>query len=121
MLNGQIKPGDTVAIFGAGPIGLAILLTALFYFPAQVIMVDSDYNRLKNAKMVGATHVINNGIGDTTEKIMALTANQGVDLVIESAGFPGNSRNCREIITPGGHIASVSKQGERFQLSLEGQ
>src|SRR6478672_7056231 len=59
VLNGQIKPGDTVVIVGAGPIGLAVLITAQFYTPAAIIMVDVDDNRLQVAKSFGATHCIN--------------------------------------------------------------
>ena len=64
VLNGQIKPGDSLAIIGAGPIGLATLLTAQFYSPAQIIMVDNDDNRLQIAKTFGATQVINNSLGN---------------------------------------------------------
>ena len=70
VLNGQVKPGDTVAIIGAGPIGLATLLTAQFYSPAAVIMVDNDNNRLEVAKKMGATQVILNDLGNAAEKIM---------------------------------------------------
>lgn len=79
VLNGQIKPGDTVAVIGAGPIGLAVLLTAQFYSLAEIIMVDNDSNRLEVAKKFGATQVIHKDLDNATEKIIALTNNRGVD------------------------------------------
>ncbi len=119
ILNGQVKPGDTVAIIGAGPIGLATLLTAQFYSPAEVIMIDNDDNRLKVAKMFGATQVVNNGLGNATEKIMALTANRGVDVAIEAVGIPASFDICQEIVTAGGHIANVGVHGKPVQLNLD--
>jgi alcohol dehydrogenase len=119
VLNGQVKPGDTVAIIGAGPIGLATLLTAQFYSPAEVIMVDNDDNRLKVAKMFGATQVIHNDLGNATEKIMALTNNRGVDVAIEAVGIPESFDICQEIVTAGGHIANVGVHDKPVQLNLD--
>src|ERR1700694_1216672 len=79
VLNGQVKPGDTVAIVGAGPIGLAVLLTAQFYSPAAVLMIDLDDNRLRVAKTFGATQTINSGAVNTIDKIKSLTNGKGVD------------------------------------------
>ena len=119
VLNGQVKPGDTVAIIGAGPIGMAILLTAQFYSPAQVIMVDNDDNRLRVAKKFGATQVVNNRLGNAAEKIMALTADRGVDVAIEAVGMPESFDICQEIVTAGGHIANVGVHGKPVQLNLD--
>ena len=119
VLNGQVKPGDTVAIIGAGPIGLATLLTAQFYSPAEVIMVDNDDNRLEIAKKFGATQVIHNDLGNAAEKIMALTANRGVDVAIEAVGIPESFDICQEIVTAGGHIANVGVHGKPVQLNLD--
>jgi alcohol dehydrogenase len=119
VLSGQIKPGDTVAIIGAGPIGLATLLTAQFYSPAEVIMVDTDDNRLKIAKTLGATQVINNELGNATEKIMALTNNRGVDVAIEAVGLSASFDICQEIVAVGGHIANVGVHGKPVQLNLD--
>src|ERR1035437_7707430 len=80
VLNGQVKPGDVIAIVGAGPIGLAALLTSQFYTPSEIIMIDLDDNRLAIAKTFGATQIINSGDGKTVEKIMKLTNGKGVDV-----------------------------------------
>ncbi len=119
VLNGQIKPGDTVAIIGAGPVGLAVLLTAQFYSPAEVIVVDNDDNRLQVAKQLGATQVFNNGIGNAAEKIMALTENRGVDVAIEAIGLPVSFDICQQIIAVGGHIANLGVHGKPVQLNLD--
>lgn len=59
VLKGKVKPGSTVAIVGAGPVGLATLLTAQFFSPSKIIMIDLDDNRLETAQSLGATHVVN--------------------------------------------------------------
>ncbi|MBK8781717.1 MAG: zinc-dependent alcohol dehydrogenase family protein [Anaerolineales bacterium] len=119
VLNGKIKPGDTVAVIGAGPIGLAVLLTAQFYSPAGIIMVDNDDNRLEVAKKFGATLVLHNDLGNAAEKIMAVTNNRGVDVAVEAIGIPSSFDICQEIVTAGGHIANVGVHGKPVQLNLE--
>jgi len=119
VLNGHVKPGDTVAIIGAGPTGLATLLTAQFYSPAEVIMVDIDDNRLKVAKAFGATQVINNSLGNAAEKIMALTNNHGVDVAIEAVGIPASFDVCQAIVAAGGHIAIVGVHGKPVMFNLD--
>jgi alcohol dehydrogenase len=119
VLNGQVKPGDTVAIIGAGPVGLAALLTAQFYSPAEIIMIDIDDNRLEVAKKFGATKVINSNYGKPIEKVMELTGNQGVDVAIEAVGIPATFEICQYIVTPGGHIANVGVHGKSVELHLE--
>jgi alcohol dehydrogenase len=119
VLNGQIKPGDTVAIVGAGPIGLATLLTAQFCSPAEIIMIDIDDNRLEVAKKFGATKVINNSDGMAIEKVMALTGNRGVDVTIEAIGLPLSFDICQSIVTAGGHIANIGVHGKPVQLNID--
>jgi alcohol dehydrogenase len=119
VLNGQVKPGDTVAIVGSGPIGMAALLTAQFYSPAEIIMIDIDANRLKVAKTFGATQVVNNEDGKAVEKIMALTDNKGVDVAIEAIGIPASFDLCQAIVTAGGHIANIGVHGKPVQLNLD--
>ncbi|MEO8138226.1 MAG: zinc-dependent alcohol dehydrogenase family protein [Gemmatimonadota bacterium] len=119
VLNGQLKPGDTLAIVGGGPIGLAALLTAQFYSPAESIMVDIDDNRLQVARTFGATQVINNGDGKAVERIMALTGNRGVDVAIEAIGIPGSFDICQAVVAAGGHIANIGVHGKPVQLNLD--
>ncbi|MBC8035091.1 MAG: zinc-dependent alcohol dehydrogenase family protein [Chitinophagaceae bacterium] len=119
VLNGQVKPGDTVAIVGAGPIGLAALITAQFYTPAEIILIDIDDNRLEVAKALGATHSINSTKEDAIVKIMRLTENKGVDVAIEAVGIPATFEFCQSIIGAGGHIANVGVHGKSVNLHLE--
>ncbi len=79
VLNGEVEPGNTVAIVGAGPIGLAALLTAQFYSPAEIIMIDLDDNRLQASKCFGATATINGSDGKASETVMRMTGGRGVD------------------------------------------
>jgi alcohol dehydrogenase len=119
VLNGQIKPGDTVAIVGGGPIGLATILTAQFCSPAEIIMIDIDDNRLEIAKKFGATKVINNSDGKAIEKVMTLTANRGVDVAVEAIGLPLSFDICQSIVTAGGHIANIGVHGKPVQLNID--
>lgn len=119
VLNGQVKPGDTVAIVGGGPIGLASLLTAQFFSPAEIIMVDVDDNRLEISRKFGATQIVNNSDGKAVEKIMALTGNRGVDVAIEAIGMPSSFDICQAIVTAGGHIANIGVHGKPVQLNMD--
>ena len=119
VLNGCVKPGDSVAIIGAGPIGLAALLTAQFYAPADIIMIDRDDHRLDIAKKLGATKLINNSDGKALTRIMAMTFGKGVDVAIEAVGLPATFDLCQVIIATGGHIANVGVHGESVPLHLE--
>jgi alcohol dehydrogenase len=116
VLSGQIKPGDTVAIVGAGPIGLATLLTAQFYSPAEIIMVDTDVNRLEVAKTFGATMLIHE---NAVEEIMKLTLWKGVDVAVEAVGTPATFDICQSIVAAGGHIANIGVHGKSVELHLE--
>lgn len=119
VLNGQVKPGDTVAIVGAGPIGLAILMTAQFYSPAAIIMIDVDDKRLAIAKEFGATTVVNSTDGHAAERVMELTNDAGVDVAVEAVGIPATFGICEAIIAAGGHIANVGVHGKPVELHLE--
>lgn len=119
VLNGKVKPGDTVAIVGAGPIGLAALLTARFYSPAEIIMVDLDENRLEVSKTFGATQTINSSSGKAVEEVMKLTGDRGVDVAIEAVGIPATFDVCQEIVKAGGHIANIGVHGKSVELKLE--
>jgi alcohol dehydrogenase len=119
VLSGQVKPGDTVAIVGGGPVGMAALLTAQFYSPAEIIMIDLDDNRLEVAKKFGATKVVNSSDGKAVEKVLELTDKKGVDVAIEAVGIPTTFLLCQEIISAGGRIANVGVHGKSVELHLE--
>lgn len=119
VLNGKVQPGSTVAIVGAGPIGLAALLTAQFYSPAEIIMIDLDDNRLEISSRFGATAVINNRDGKAVEKVMKMTGDRGVDTAIEAVGVPASFVTCEDIVAPGGVIANVGVHGVKVDLHLE--
>ena len=118
-LNGQVKPGDIVAIVGAGPVGLAVLLTTQLYSPAEIIMIDLDDNRLKVARSFGATQIVNSSDGKAAERVMALTKGIGVDVAIEAVGLSATFDICQSIIGIGGHIANVGVHGKPVDLHLE--
>lgn len=119
VLNGKVQPGCTVAIVGSGPIGLAALLTAQFYSPAQVIMIDLDDKRLDVAKRFGATSVINSADGKAVAAVMQLTEGRGVDTAIEAVGIPATFELCQELVAAGGTIANIGVHGTKADLHLE--
>jgi alcohol dehydrogenase len=119
VLNGKVEPGSTVAIVGSGPIGLAALLTAQFYSPAAIIMIDLDDNRLDVAKRFGATSTVNSSAGDAAEAVMKMTGSRGVDTAIEAVGIPATFELCEKIVTPGGVIANIGVHGKKVDLHLE--
>jgi alcohol dehydrogenase len=119
VLNGKIQPGCTVGIVGAGPIGLAALLTAQFYAPAQIIMIDLDDGRLAIAKRFGATATVNSTDGRAAEIILKMTDGRGVDTAIEAVGIPTTFEFCEKIVAPGGVIANIGVHGTKVDLHLE--
>lgn len=119
VLNGKIQPGSTVAIIGAGPIGLAALLTAQFYSPATVIMVDLDEKRLAVAKRLGATDTVNSSDGKAAKTIREMTGGRGVDTAIEAVGIQATFELCQNIVAPGGTIANIGVHGKKVDLHLE--
>ncbi|WP_137860611.1 zinc-dependent alcohol dehydrogenase family protein [Variovorax sp. 3P27G3] len=119
VLNGKVAPGSTVAIVGAGPIGLATLLTARFYSPSQIILIDLDDGRLEVARRFGATHTINSTDGQAAQAVLALTGGRGVDVSIEAVGIPATFVLCQDIVAPGGTIANIGVHGHPAELHLE--
>ena len=119
VLNGKVQPGSSVAIVGAGPIGLASLLTAQFYSPAEIIMIDPDKNRLAVAMRFGATATISAVDAAAAKQVMTLTEGRGVDTAIEAVGVPGSFVLCEDIVAPGGTIANVGVHGTKADLHLE--
>src|SRR5271156_2052501 len=104
VLNGKVQPGATVAIVGSGPVGLAALLTAQFYSPGEIIMIDLDDSRLEVARRFGATAVVNSTAGNAVATIMKMTRDCGVDTAIEAVGIPATFELCEKIVAPGGII-----------------
>src|SRR4029453_16904274 len=119
VLNGQVKPGDTIAIVGAGPVGLAVLLTAQFYSPAAILMIDLDDNRLLVAERFGATTLVNSTDGRAAQHVMELTEGAGVDVAVEAVGFPATFAICQAIVGAGGRIANVGVHGKPVELHME--
>jgi alcohol dehydrogenase len=119
VLNGKVQPGSTVAIVGAGPIGLAALLTAQLYSPAEIIMIDVDDNRLEVAKRFGATSAMNSTNSDARDVILKLTGGRGVDTAMEAVGIPATFELCTSLIAPGGIIANIGVHGVKVDLHLE--
>jgi len=118
VINGCVKPGDTIAIVGAGPIGMSALLTAQFYSPSKIYMIDLDENRLKLAKKWGATETINSGKDDAIKQILSETAD-GVDVAIEAVGAPATFNICQQIVRPGGHVANIGVHGKSVDLQIQ--
>ena len=122
VLNGKVQPGSSIAIVGAGPIGLAALLTAQLYSPASVFVIDIDDNRLAVATRFGATATVNNRDADltkATKAVLDLTGGRGADTVIEAVGIPATFEFCETIIAPGGTIANIGVHGTKVVLHLE--
>ncbi len=119
VLNGKVQPGCTVAIVGSGPIGLAALLTAQFYSPAEIIMIDLDDNRLAVARRFGATSTVNSADGKAAAAVMKMTEGRGVDTAIEAVGVAATFELCAQIVAPGGTIANIGVHGTKVDLHLE--
>lgn len=119
VLNGKVEPGGTVAIIGAGPVGLAALITAQLYSPSLIIMIDRDMNRLESAKKLGAHYAIDPTNGEAVKNVKSITDGKGCDTVIEAVGIPATFELCQELVAPGGTIANVGVHGAKVDLHLE--
>lgn len=118
VLYGAVKPGDIVAIVGAGPVGMAALLTSRFFSPSEIIMIDVDESRLSMAKKLGATKTINSACGNVAEIVLAQTKD-GVDVAIEAVGIPQTFDICQNIVRPGGHIANIGVHGKSVDFQIQ--
>lgn len=116
---GDVKPGDTVAIVGAGPVGMSCLLTAQLYSPSQIIMIDMDDNRLHMAKELGATQIINSAHEDAVARVLEYTGDRGVDCAMEAVGLGATWDICQRIVKEGGHLANVGVHGQSVNFELE--
>ena len=117
--NGRVKPGDVVAVVGAGPVGLAAIMTAGLYGPSRVIAIDLDDNRLLQARTFGATDGVNSGDSDWTDQVLAMTDGMGVDVAIEAVGLPTTFTMATELIRPGGTVANIGVHGSSVELKLQ--
>lgn len=116
---GRVKPGDVVAVVGAGPIGLAVMLTAGLYGPSKIIALDLDANRIEQAKRFGATHGVKSSDSDWRKQVMEQTDGLGVDVAVEAVGIPDTLRMCTDIVRPGGHVANVGVHGKAVPLDMQ--
>ncbi len=119
VLNGGVEPGDTVAIVGAGPIGLAAIMTAQLHSPGRIVAIDLDASRLEKALEFGADVTINNSKEDAVARVMELTGGLGADVAIEAVGVPETFELCTDLIRPGGRVANVGVHGHSATLHLE--
>jgi alcohol dehydrogenase len=119
ILNGMVTPGDVVAIVGAGPIGLAAILTAKLYTPGQIVAIDIADSRLESATRFGADVVINNGREDPVARIKEMTDGLGADAALEAVGVPETFELATELIRPGGRVANIGVHGKPATLHLE--
>jgi alcohol dehydrogenase len=116
---GQTKPGDVVAVVGAGPIGLSVIMTAELYGASKIISIDLDANRIEQAKHFGATDGVNSADADWKQQVMDLTDGWGVDVAVEAVGIPATFEMATQIVRPGGHVANVGVHGKPVQLRLQ--
>jgi len=122
VLNGKVQPGSTVAIIGSGPVGLAAMITAKFYSPATVIMIDTDPGRLRVATEMGAQATIesgNVGADVVIQQVLDLTEGKGCDTVIEAVGIPATFELSQRLLAPGGVLANVGVHGTKVSLFLD--
>src|SRR5689334_3750311 len=118
VLNGQVRPGDTVAVVGAGPIGLAAILTAKLYSPSHIVAVDKAESRLQAAKMFGADTVVRPD-DDPRAVVGSITEGLGADVVLEAVGVPETFELCTTLVRPGGRVANIGVHGKPATLHLE--
>jgi alcohol dehydrogenase len=119
VLNGNVSPGDVVAIVGAGPIGLAAILTARLYTPGRIVAIDLADARLESAAKFGADTTINNGREDALAQVMELTDGLGADVALEAVGVPDTFELACQLIRPGGRVANIGVHGHPATLHLE--
>ena len=119
VLNGQVRPGDVVAVVGAGPIGLAAIMGARLFSPAHVVAIDMADSRLEAAKQFGADVTVNNGREDPLAVVQGLTDGLGADVAMEAVGVPDTFDLTTKLIRPGGRVANIGVHGTSVPLHLE--
>jgi alcohol dehydrogenase len=118
VLNGRVRPGDSIAVVGAGPIGLAAITTGRLYSPGHIIAIDPAPARQKAALAAGADIAVGSA-EDARAAVAALGDGLGCDVTIEAVGVPASFELCAELVRPGGHLANVGVHGKPVQLHLE--
>jgi alcohol dehydrogenase len=116
--NGRVAPGDTVAVVGAGPVGLAAMMTGAIAGAGRIIAVDPAESRLKHALKCGATHTVVAG-DDAEAQIGEITGGEGVDVAMEAVGIPATFDLCTRIVKAGGTVANIGVHGAPTTLHLE--
>ncbi len=119
VLNGQVRPGDTVAVVGSGPIGLSAITGAKMYSPSHIVAIDLADARLEAAKAFGADLTVNNSREDAVAYVQGLTGGLGADVAIEAVGVPASFELCTQLVRPGGHVANIGVHGKPASLHLE--
>ncbi len=119
VLNGKVAPGDTIAVVGAGPIGLSVIMGAKLFSPAHVVAVDLADSRLEAAKRFGADVTVNPSREDAVAVVRELTEGLGADVAVEAVGVPATFEQCTALVRPGGTVANVGVHGEPASLHLE--
>jgi alcohol dehydrogenase len=119
VLNGEVAPGDVVAVVGAGPIGLSAIMGARLFSPAHVVAIDLADSRLEAAKQFGADVTVNNGREDPMAVVAGLTGGLGADVAMEAVGVPATFELAAKLIRPGGRVANIGVHGEPATLHLE--
>ncbi|MBV9026116.1 MAG: alcohol dehydrogenase catalytic domain-containing protein [Streptomycetaceae bacterium] len=118
VLSGGVHPGDTVVVVGAGPVGLAVILTAQLYSPSRIIAVDLAPSRLEAAKQLGAD-VVADAVQEPEQLIADVTDGLGANVVIEAVGVPESFELCTRVVRPRGHVANIGVHGKPATLHLE--
>ena len=116
---GGVKPGDVVAVVGAGPVGLSVMSTAGLYGASRIIAIDLDANRVAEAKKFGATDGVDPAAANWKDQVLALTDGWGVDVAVEAVGVPDTFQMCTQIVRPGGRVANVGVHGKPVELQLQ--
>jgi len=119
VLNGRVRPGDTVVIVGAGPIGLAAVMTATLYSPGCIIVVDPAEPRRDAAKSLGADVVLDSQLEPALEVVRSMTGGLGADVVMEAVGIPATFEMCTALVRPGGRVANIGVHGAPATIHLE--
>ena len=119
VLNGNVRPGNTVAVVGAGPVGLAAITGARLYTPSHIIAIDLADARLEAAIAFGADLTVNNARSDALAFVDDVTDGRGADVAIEAVGVPDTFELCTKLVRPGGHVANVGVHGKPATLHLE--